>query len=261
MALPGGREDIRELAAIPADRLHRLPAAARRRHGRHGGPERAIPGQRTARLPAEEARGGRHPQPRLLVPRRHRGLRLSAGKSRQVQVGLRADTDELRRLAPGQRNQPTQHRCRIPLQRTRQTRHPRRHHGAPAGRQTGEDAQPHRGNPEAETTRGQRGLVGLPLRRDQAPHTDRTVWHDLHGAPAGQRAHLQSPGAADRGGTGMAGERSGQPLRLLPHHPLQRLQILHALPLRTEHTGHTAPLQQMRERRQRAREPAGRELP
>ena len=63
-------------------------------------------------------RGGTHPQPRVLLPRRHRGLRPPARAARPLPVGLRADPAQLRRLAPRQGGQHAQYRCRIPVRRT-----------------------------------------------------------------------------------------------------------------------------------------------
>ena len=47
--------------------------------------------QRHPRLPAAKARGGGHPQPRILLPRRCQGVRLPLVAPRRVQVGFRAD--------------------------------------------------------------------------------------------------------------------------------------------------------------------------
>jgi hypothetical protein len=65
---------VSPLLPRPASGLHRLPPAARHRHGRHGSPPFPLSGQRHAGLPAERARSRTHPQPRILLSWRHRSL-------------------------------------------------------------------------------------------------------------------------------------------------------------------------------------------
>ena len=110
---------VPQLVQGVAGRPHRLPAAARRGNGRRNeGVRSTLHRQRHPRLPALRTRGGTHPQSRILLPRRHRGLRPPARGARPLPVGFRADPAQLRRLAPRQGGQHAQHRRRIPLRRT-----------------------------------------------------------------------------------------------------------------------------------------------
>lgn len=98
------------------------------------------------------------------------------------------------------------------------------------------------------------------FRRQPAGRADRAERHDPHGTLAGQPAHLRSAETAD-GRRFPVPARDGRADDAVRHHPLQRLQVLHALSVRPRHTRHSAPLQQVSERRQRPGEFAGCELP
>ena len=145
-----------------------------------------------------------------------------------------------------QLNYPRERQCRIPLRRVVQERHPLHHHGAPARRPPVQRPGPHRRPPQGAGPAEQRRLMGIPLRRIPGDGADRPQRHDLHGAPAGQPPHLFSFSAADRRGQGILRGDSPPDARV-PHHSLQRLQVLHALPLRHRHPRSTAALQQMRQ--------------
>ena len=70
----------------------------------------------------------------------------------------------------------------------------------------------------------------------------------VHGAPEGQPAHLQSAQAAHCRGARVPAEGCCRAHRRTGEHPLHRLQILHAVPLRHQHPRHLCPLQQVQER-------------
>ena len=244
-----------------AGRPHRLPAAARRGNGRRNeGVRSTLHRQRHPRLPALRTRGGTHPQSRILLPWRHRGLRPPARGARPLPVGFRADPAQLRRLAPRQGGQHAQHRRRIPLRRTEPPRHSGRHHGTAAGRAPVERTRPHRRQTPPAPPRAERRFVGLPLRGIVSRRADRAERHDLHGALAGQPAHLLAARRADRCRPRIS-RRDGAGAAALSDHSVQRLQVLHALPLRARHPGHFAPLQQVHQRRTDALVVARQRLP
>ena len=233
--LRGRQGHIRAQPEVHEDRLHRLPPPPQHRRRRHAARTPAIPRQRTPRLAHGTARGRTHPQPRILLPRRRGRLRLGTGTPRPVPLGLRADTGQLRRLEQ-RTGQGTLRQ--VPLRGTRKEEHTRRHHGTAARRTPLEGARPRRSTLQTAQTREQRGIMGLPLHRLQARSAHRAERHDIHGAPRGQPAHIRTPRTPHRRGTAVARKRDGNPHQELPHHRLQRLQVLHAMPLRTRHPGH-----------------------
>ena len=103
----------------------------------------------------------------------------------------------------------------------------------------------HRGAPEAAEPRQQRRIVGVPILGIDAARAYDPQRHDLHGAFAGQHTHILASGAAHP-----IPLRYGRTDAAISDHPVQRLQVLHAVPVRTRHTRHSAALQQVREREQ-----------
>ena len=89
---------------------------------------------------------------------------------------------------------------------------------------------------------------------------DRVERHDLHGAFAGQYPHLFAARTLHRRRTGAAGGHGAGDAEI-PHRALHRVSVLHALPLRTGHSGDFRPLQPLCERGQRPERPAGPRLP
>ena len=87
--------------------------------------------------------------------------------------------------------------------------------------------------------------------RYEAYDTYRTERHDLHGASARQYPHVFTIETAHRRRMAILA-RYRRPDAQVPHHSVQQLPVLYALPLRHRHSGRIAPLQQMRERRQHA---------
>ena len=85
--------------------------------------------------------------------------------------------------------------------------------------------------------------------RELPQGTDGTERHDVYGTSAGQSPHLFSPRPLHGRRTGSAG-RYGAGNAYLSYHPVQRLQVLHALSLRTGHSRHSAALQPLRQRGQ-----------
>ena len=91
----------------------------------------------------------------------------------------------------------------------------------------------------------------IPFCRYEAYDTYRTERHDLHGASARQYPHVFTIETAHRRRMAILA-RYRRPDAQVPHHSVQQLPVLYALPLRHRHSGRIAPLQQMRERRQHA---------
>ena len=101
-------------------------------------------------------------------------------------------------------------------------------------------------NPENSVASWAFRFAGTP-----AHGAHRTERHDLHGASARQHPHLFAAGTAHPGGTAIPA-RYRRADAQIPHHPMQQLPILHALPLWHRHSGGIAPLQQMCKRGQYA---------
>ena len=102
------------------------------------------------------------------------------------------------------------------------------------------------GTSETVPTAKQYGFLGFPLCRNVPQCADSTERHDVYGAFAGQPPHFLPSRSLYGSRNGSAGRYGADDARL-PHHSMQRLQILHALPLRTGHPGHSAALQPMRQ--------------
>lgn len=153
------------------------------------------------------------------------------------------DTAQLCRLETcfGQQRQR-----RISVWRTRKARHTRHHHGTAIGRTSFQTERPLGGTSETAPTAKQYGFLGFPLCRNVPQCADSTERHDVYGAFAGQPPHFLPSRSLYGSRNGSAGRYGADDARL-PHHSMQRLQILHALPLRTGHPGHSAALQPMRQ--------------
>lgn len=139
-----------------------------------------------------------------------------------------------------------QRQRRISVWRTRKARHTRHHHGTAIGRTSFQTERPLGGTSETVPTAKQYGFLGFPLCRNVPQCADSTERHDVYGAFAGQPPHFLPSRSLYGSRNGSAGRYGADDARL-PHHSMQRLQILHALPLRTGHPGHSAALQPMRQ--------------
>ena len=87
-----------------------------------------------------------------------------------------------------------------------------------------------------------------------------TVLSGIYGTSAGQCPYLFSLGPMYGGRTDPAGRYGGDDAEI-SHGALHHLRVLHALPLRIEHSRHLCALQPLRERRKRAGEFTIGELP
>ena len=105
------------------------------------------------------------------------------------------------------------------------------------------------GTPETTSPARECSFLGIPLCRELSQGTDGTERHDVYGTSAGQSPHLFPPRPLHGRRTGSAG-RYGAGNAYLSYHPVQRLQVLHALSLRTGHSRHSAALQPLRQRGQ-----------
>lgn len=135
---------------------------------------------------------------------------------------------------------------RISVWRTRKARHTLHHHGTAIGRTSFQTERSLGGTSETAPTAKQYGFLGFPLCRNVPQCADSTERHDVYGAFAGQPPHFLPSRSLYGSRNGSAGRYGADDARL-PHHSMQRLQILHALPLRTGHPGHSAALQPMRQ--------------
>ena len=247
---------ISQLPQRAADGLHRLHAPARRRYGRrNGGVQGALHRQRNPRIPARRARGRAHTQPRVLLPWRHKGFRLPALQTRRLQVGLRADPAQLSRLEARQADKRPQHRCRIPLRGARQARNTRRDNGAALGRQALQHTAHARSRVQAARARNERGVVGVQVRGQLPAGTDGFERNGENGAPRGQSPRLFAPQRAHARGIRLS-RRGGRAHDGVQHDSLQRLQVLHAVPVFARHTGDSLALQQVPERAHGSRKQA-----
>lgn len=170
-------------------------------------------------------------------------LRRNIGHARPDTLGFRTDTAQLCRLETcfGQQRQR-----RISVWRTRKARHTLHHHGTAIGRTSFQTERSLGGTSETAPTAKQYGFLGFPLCRNVPQCADSTERHDVYGAFAGQPPHFLPSRSLYGSRNGSAGRYGADDARL-PHHSMQRLQILHALPLRTGHPGHSAALQPMRQ--------------
>ena len=139
-----------------------------------------------------------------------------------------------------------QRQRRISVWRTRKARHTLHHHGTAIGRTSFQTERSLGGTSETAPTAKQYGFLGFPLCRNVPQCADSTERHDVYGAFAGQPPHFLPSRSLYGSRNGSAGRYGADDARL-PHHSMQRLQILHALPLRTGHPGHSAALQPMRQ--------------
>ena len=184
-----------------------------------------------------------YPQFGILISWNGGCLRRNIGHARPDTLGFRTDTAQLCRLETcfGQQRQR-----RISVWRTRKARHTRHHHGTAIGRTSFQTERPLGGTSETAPTAKQYGFLGFPLCRNVPQCADSTERHDVYGAFAGQPPHFLPSRSLYGSRNGSAGRYGADDARL-PHHSMQRLQILHALPLRTGHPGHSAALQPMRQ--------------
>jgi len=148
-----------------------------------------------------------------------------------------------------QRSKRTEHQRRISLWRIIETGNTRHYHGTAAGRTAIQTERPLGGTPETASPAKECSFLGIPLCRELPQGTDGTERHDVYGTSAGQSPHLFPPRPLHGRRTGSAG-RYGAGNAYLSYHPVQRLQVLHALSLWTGHSRHSAALQPLRQRGQ-----------
>ena len=85
-------------------------------------------------------------------------------------------------------------------------------------------------------------FMGFPLSRHISQHPHCAFGHDIYGAPRRQSSHLLSARTVDRRGYEVSRRGSTSHLEV-PYHTVQRLQVLHALPLWSRHPWHPPALQ------------------